>query len=151
MIVWRLARLAHAKLDGEGARLAGGRWNSRGRAAVYASSRLSLAALELLVHTDVRLVPLDLVAFEIDIPETLDIESVPLSELPKDWRLPGHPGCRAVGDTWLAEERTAVLQVPSAVVPEEWNYIINPRHRAAKAIEVVRRRQFSFDSRLLAE
>jgi RES domain-containing protein len=60
VIVWRLARLAHVTLDGEGARLAGGRWNSRGRAAVYTSSRLSLAALELLVHTDVPLVPPDL-------------------------------------------------------------------------------------------
>lgn len=149
MIVWRLARLAHAKLDGEGARLAGGRWNTRGRAAVYASSRLSLAALELLVHTDVPLAPPDLVAFEIDVPDTLDIESVDLAELPKDWRLPGHPSCRAVGDTWLAEERTAVLRVPSAVVPEEWNYIINPTHRAAKAIQVVGRRKFAFDSRLL--
>jgi RES domain-containing protein len=149
VIVWRLARLAHAKLDGEGARLAGGRWNTRGRAAVYASSRLSLAALELLVHTDVPLVPPDLVAFEIDIPDTLDIESVELAELPKDWRLPGHPGCRAIGDGWLAEERTAVLRVPSAVVPEEWNYLINPTHRAAKVIEVVGRRKFAFDSRLL--
>jgi RES domain-containing protein len=150
MIVWRLARLAHAKLDGEGARLAGGRWNSRGRAAVYASSRLSLAALELLVHTDVRVVPPDLVAFEIEIPDTLAIETVEVTELPKNWRLPGHPACRAIGDTWLAEERTAVLQVPSAVVPE-WNYIINPRHRSARAIEVVGRQKFSFDSRLLAE
>ena len=149
MILWRLARLAHAKLDGEGARLAGGRWNSRGRAAVYASSRLSLAALELLVHTDVPLVPPDLVAFEIDVPDTLDIESLDLAVLPKDWRRPGHPSCRAIGDTWLAEERTAVLRVPSAVVPEEWNYIINPTHRAAKAIQVVGRRKFAFDSRLL--
>ena len=149
MIVWRLARLAHPKLDGEGARLAGGRWNSRGRAAVYASSRLSLAALELLVHTDVPLVPADLVAFEIEIPDTLEIESVAPADLPKDWRLPGHPGCRAIGDTWLAEERTAVLRVPSAVVPEESNYIINPGHRAAKAIQVVGRRKFAFDSRLL--
>ena len=149
MIVWRLARLAHAKLDGEGARLAGGRWNSRGRAAVYASSRLSLAALELLVHTDVPLVPPDLVAFEIEIPDTLEIESVALADLPKDWRLPGHPGCRAIGDTWLAEERTAVLRVPSAVVPEESNYIINPGHRGAKSIHVVGRRKFAFDSRLL--
>jgi len=149
MIVWRLARLAHPKLDGEGARLAGGRWNSRGRAAVYASSRLSLAALELLVHTDVPLVPADLVAFEVEIPDTLEIESVALADLPKDWRLPGHPGCRAIGDTWLAEERTAVLRVPSAVVPEESNYIINPGHRAAKAIQVVGRRKFAFDSRLL--
>lgn len=149
MLVHRLARLAHAKLDGEGARLAGGRWNSRGRAAVYASSRLSLAALELLVHTDVPLVPPDLVAFEIEVPDTLEIETVELSALPKDWRLPGHPACRSIGDTWLAEERTAVLRVPSAVVPEESNYIINPAHRAAKSIHVVGRRRFAFDSRLL--
>ena len=149
MIVHRLARLAHAKLDGEGARLAGGRWNSPGRPAVYASSRLSLAALELLVHTDVPLVPPDLVAFEIEIPDALDVESVALTDLPKDWRQPWHLACRAIGDTWLAEERTAVLRVPSAVVPEEPNYIINPRHRAAKGIQVVGRRRFAFDARLL--
>ena len=149
MVVWRLARLAHAKLDGEGARLAGGRWNTRGRAAVYTSSRLSLAALELLVHTDVPLVPPDLVAFEIEIPDELDIESVDTADLPKDWRLPGHPSCRAIGDTWLAEERTAVLRVPSAVVPEEWNYIINPAHRASKSIQIASRRRFAFVSRLL--
>jgi RES domain-containing protein len=137
------------KLDGEGARLAGGRWNSRDRAAVYTSSRLSLAALELLVHTDVPLVPSDLVACEIEIPDDLAIESVDPAELPNDWRLPNHLGCRAIGDKWLDEGRTAVLRVPSAVVPEEWNYIINPKRRAAKAIGVVRRRKFSFDSRLL--
>ena len=149
MIVWRLARLAHVKLDGEGARLAGGRWNSRDRAAVYTSSRLSLAALELLVHTDVPLVPTDLVACEIEIPDDIAIDSVDPAELPNDWRLPGHLGCRAIGDKWLDEGRTAVLRVPSAVVPEEWNYIVNPKHREAKRIEVVRRRKFSFDSRLL--
>ena len=149
MIVWRLARLAHVKLDGEGARLAGGRWNSRGYPAVYTSSRLSLAALELLVHTDVPLVPPDLVACEIDVPDTLDIETVELADLPRDWRLPGHPSCRAIGDQWLDAGRTAMLRVPSAVVPEEWNYIINPAHRAAKAIEIVQRRKFAFDSRLL--
>lgn len=149
MIVWRLARLAHVKLDGEGARLAGGRWNSRGRAAVYTSSRLSLAALELLVHTDVPLVPPDLVACELDVPDDIEIESVELATLPNDWRIPGHPACRSIGDTWIDAGRTAVLGVPSAVVPEEWNYIINPRHRAAKRIELVRRRKFNFDARLL--
>jgi RES domain-containing protein len=137
------------KLDGEGARLAGGRWNSRDRAAVYTSSRLSLAALELLMHTDVPLVPSDLVACEIEIPDDIAIESVDPAELPNDWRLPNHLGCRAIGDKWLDEGRTAVLRVPSAVVPEEWNYVISPGHRAAKAIGVVRRRKFSFDSRLL--
>jgi RES domain-containing protein len=149
VIVWRLARLAHLKLDGEGARLAGGRWNSRGRAAVYTSSRLSLAALELLVHTDVPLVPPDLVACELEVPDDIEIESVELAMLPNDWRAPGHPTCRAIGDAWLDEDRTAVLRVPSAVVPEEWNYLINPRHRAAKRIELVRRRKFTFDSRLV--
>ena len=149
MIVWRLARLAHVKLNGEGARLAGGRWNTRGRPAVYASTRLSLAALELLVHTDVPLVPQDLVACEIEIPEDVAIEVVEPGDLPRNWRAPGHPACRAIGDTWLAEERTAVLRVPSAVVPEEWNVIINPRHRVANAIQIVRRRPFAFDSRLL--
>ena len=149
MIVWRLARLAYVKLDGEGARLAGGRWNSRGRPAVYASSRLSLAALELLVHTDVPVVPPDLIACEIEIPDNVAMELVELGDLPRDWRVPGHPACRAIGDTWLAEERTAVLRVPSAVVPEEWNVIINPRHRAAQGIDVVRRRPFAFDLRLL--
>ena len=149
MVVWRLARLAPAKLDGEGARLAGGRWNTQGRAAVYTSSRLSLAALELLVHTDVPLVPSDLVAFEIEVPDAIAVETVEVDQLPKDWRIPGHPTCRSIGDTWLAEERTAVLRVPSAVVPEEWNYIINPAHRAAKSIQIVGRRKFAFDSRLL--
>ncbi|MGQ0714850.1 MAG: RES family NAD+ phosphorylase [Gemmatimonadaceae bacterium] len=149
MIVWRLARLAHVKLDGEGARLAGGRWNSRGRPAVYTSSRLSLAALELLVHTEVTLVPADLVACEIDIPDGIEVRSVELAELPHDWRRPGDPACVAIGDEWLDDGRTAVLRVPSAVVPEEWNYIIDPGHRAAGSIEVVRQRKFSFDARLL--
>jgi RES domain-containing protein len=110
--------------------------------------RLSFA-LELLVHTEVTLVPPDLVACEIDVPETLDVERVKLADLPGEWRFPGHPGCCAIGDRWLAAGRTPVLRVPSAVVPEEWNYIINQRHRAAKAIEIVRRRKFSFDARLL--
>jgi RES domain-containing protein len=149
VIVWRLARLAHVKLDGEGARLAGGRWNSRGRPAVYTSSRLSLAALELLVHTEVTLVPADLVACEIDIPDDVEVRSIELAELPHDWRRSGHPQCFAIGDQWLDDGRAAVLRVPSAVVPEEWNYLINPRHRAARSIEVVRQRTFSFDARLL--
>jgi RES domain-containing protein len=149
VIVWRLARLAHAKLDGEGARLAGGRWNSRGRPAVYTSSRLSLAALELLVHTDVPLVPPDLVAFEIEIPDDVPMDSIDIAALPKDWRVPGNRTCRDLGDAWLVSEHTAVLKVPSAVVPEEFNYIVNPRHDGSKAISIVSRRKFAFDSRLL--
>jgi RES domain-containing protein len=116
---------------------------------VYTSSRLSLAALELLVHTDVPLVPPDLVAFEIEIPDDVPMDSIDIAALPKDWRVPGNRTCRDLGDAWLVSEHTAVLKVPSAVVPEEFNYIVNPRHDGSKAISIVSRRKFAFDSRLL--
>src|SRR3954471_12928197 len=99
MRVWRLARRAYAALDGEGARRAGGRWNSPGLPAVYTSSALSLCVLELLVHTDPDLVPQDLRALEIHCPESLTVAILNLTTLPYNWRqIPNHPGRRALGD-----------------------------------------------------
>lgn len=150
MRVWRIARQVHSVLDGEGARRAGGRWNAPGTPVVYASSSLSLAALELLVHTDPDLVPDDLNAFEIEIPDDLTVGVVDVRSLPTDWRgIPNHPACRTTGDNWVARRRYAVLGVPSAVVPEELNCLINPAHRNAVRIGVVRSRAFALDERLL--
>ena len=150
MRVWRLARRVHSALDGEGARRAGGRWNSPGIPVVYTSSALSLAVLELLVHTDPDLVPNDLNAFEIEIPEALTRSILDVSTLPSNWRqIPNHPACRAIGDDWLNRQNHALLGVPSAVVPEELNYLINPAHADARLIQVVRSRAFSWDRRLL--
>jgi RES domain-containing protein len=150
MQVWRLARRVHAALDGEGARRAGGRWNSPGQPLVYTSGALSLCVLELLVHTDPDLVPQDLRAFEIDCPPSMKVEILDVTTLPSNWRqIPNHPACRSLGDAWLKRASHAVLAVPSAVVPEELNYLINPAHPEAGQIKVVRSRGFAFDQRLL--
>ena len=117
---------------------------------VYTSSALSLAVLELLVHTDPDLIPNDLSAFEIDVPGSLSADTLDLSTLPSNWRnIPNHPGCRAIGDDWVKRRTHVLLAVPSAVVPEELNYLINPSHPDAAQIRVIRARAFSFDRRLL--
>jgi RES domain-containing protein len=150
MHVWRLARAAHSALDGEGARRAGGRWNSPGVPVVYTSSTLSLAVLELLVHTDPDLAPDDLQVSEIDVPASLAAGVLDVATLPPDWRaVPNHPACRAVGDDWVKRRDQVLLGVPSAIVPEELNYLINPAHPEAARIQVVRVRAFAFDKRLL--
>jgi RES domain-containing protein len=150
MRVWRLARRVHSALNGEGARLVGGRWNSPGNAVLYTSATLSLAVLELLVHTDPDLVPHDLRSFEIEVPDSIKPRVLDPSSLPSNWRnIPNHPGCRALGDEWLKKGSSALLAVPSALVPEELNYLINPAHSDASKIRVVRSKSFSFDRRLL--
>jgi RES domain-containing protein len=147
--VWRLAHLVNAALDGEGARRNGGRWNSRGKSVVYTSSRLSLSVLELLAHVDPDEIPDDLRAFEIQIPDTLPIAQVEIADLPSDWQTPEHPACKKIGDDWLLRETTPILRVPSAIIPDEPNFLINPRHAASSAVAIVASRRFVFDPRLL--
>jgi len=149
-VVWRLTRASFRALDGEGARLAGGRWNSEGRPVVYASSTLALAALEYLVHVDPADVPDDLVAMGIELPTGSSTARVTLDNLPKDWnRVLDHPACQGTGDEWADAGRTLALRVPSALVPEEENVLLNPRHAEAEKLKTVRQRSFAFDPRLL--
>jgi RES domain-containing protein len=149
VLTWRICRRAHQKLDGEGARLYGGRWNSEGVAVVYSSSTLSLAALELVVHVDIEDVPDDLVAMAIEVPDDAGVDSVALAELPPDWnQVPDHPACVAIGDAWVRESVDLLLRVPSAVIPEEWNVLINPRHSRVGELVVRSVRSFAFDARV---
>jgi len=151
MRLWRLTRAAHQRLDGEGARLNGGRWNSEGNAVVYLSSPLSLAVLELLVHVDLEDAPPDLVALAVDLPDDALIQSVDSSDLPGDWRdVPDHPACVGRGDAWVAAGDTLLLRVPSAVIPVEMNYLLNPRHADAATAAVSSASPFEFDPRLAA-
>jgi RES domain-containing protein len=149
MRVWRIARSAYPALDGEGARIAGGRWNSKGIPVVYTAGSRALAMLEVLVWTDPADVPKDYEMKEIVVPEGITVEGVTPHELPPDWRKPRNTACRAVGDAWASAGRSLVLQVPSALIPEEPNFLINPRHPAAADVRVVVSRPFSFDPRLL--
>ena len=136
-------------LDGEGARLAGGRWNSEGVPAVYTSSTLSLAALEYLVHVDIEDVPDDLIAMQIEVPDDAQVAEVSVADLPADWNhQPRHPACVEIGDRWASDGGALALRVPSAVIPEESNYLINPAQHDAANVRVISSREFVFDPRV---
>ena len=148
--LWRLAREAYRELDGEGARLYGGRWNSTGRAVVYTSATLSLAALELLVHVDPEELPDDLVALGIEVPARAWDLGVRSGGLPEDWReVPNHPVCHRIGDQWLEAGAALVLRVPSAIVPQEESVLLNPKHPDAAEVRVISTEPFRFDRRLV--
>ena len=147
---WRIVKAAHAKIafNGEGARLYGGRWNSAGIAVVYASATRALAALESLVHLNPP-VRFKYVAIAVEFDDSL-LESMRAAKLPANWKeQPAPPSAKAVGDLWVKEARSAVLELPSVIVPAESNYLLNPAHPDFKSIRVGKPEPFSFDSRLL--
>lgn len=149
--VWRLTAKRHAArtFDGEGARLYGGRWNHPGTAVVYASATLSLAALALLVHLEVEDAPDDRVAIAGELPAGLEIETVREEDLPISWRsYPAPEALKDLGTAWVEAGRTALLEVPSAVIPAERNYLLNPRHADVSRIAFREPESFAFDRRL---
>lgn len=126
------------RLDGEGARRWGGRWNHPGVAVIYASGTLSLAMLELLVHVpDAATAPDDLVAVPLDCPARMPPASMRQADLPPDWTSFPAPGALAdLGTAWVRGGETLILSVPSVVLPQgpERNYLINPAHPAFSGI-----------------
>jgi RES domain-containing protein len=147
---WRIVKEKHAAsaFSGEGAAKTGGRWNSRGVPVVYASATKALAALETLVHLNPP-VPFKYVVFRLQFDEAL-IEKVPLNRLTVDWRVePPPPSTKAVGDDWVRDKRSAVLALPSVIIPGELNYLLNPAHPAFKRITIGKPEKFALDSRLL--
>jgi len=146
--IWRLCKRRHAALDGEGARRSGGRWNSIGIPVVYGSATLSLAGLELLVHLDPEDAPDDLVAIPLDL-EDIDVEQVVSGDLPSNWReTPAPVALQKLGDAWVRRGETAVLSVPSVVVPAERNFVLNPAHPDFRRIKTGKPEGFRFDPRL---
>lgn len=147
---WRICapRYASTAYSGEGARIHGGRWNSKGRAVVYSSESLSLAVLEQLVHVED---PGVLDAFVV-VSATVDearIEVLSPASLPDDWRAyPASLSLRAFGDTWLSEGRSLALRVPSVTVRGQYNYLINPSHPDFAGIEVSNPEPLDLDPRI---
>ena len=152
MYVYRLCRIPFPAIDGVGAQLNGGRWNSVGKRVVYTSATLSLAALEYLVHIPAKLTPTDLISLKIEIPDDLAIEAVDAATLPVGWNDYGDSHeCRSIGDDWIAQARTPILRVPAAPIDQEYNYLMNPLHPAATRIVVTAHTPFTFDERLLVK
>lgn len=144
MELWRLYRAAHGPgLDGVGGLHAAGRWHSLGRRVVYFGASPALVALEKLAHVDPEALPGDLLLGRFA--GELSVESV---TEPVDVR--DISACRARGDDFLDAGRACVLRVPSVVVPEESNLLVNALHPQAREIRLIREREFRFDQRLAA-
>lgn len=148
--VWRIttARFAASAFSGEGARLYGGRWNPKGHAVIYTAESQSLALLEMLVQDE----PLRAryVLIPAQLPADLAVGHVEASALPADWRTLGtRDALQAIGRAWLEEGSSAVLAVPSAVVPAEHNYLLNPRHPDFARIVIGEPKALDVDVRLL--
>lgn len=145
---FRVTRRPYADLSGEGARLAGGRWNSPGRAALYLAESRALAVLEVLVHLDLDadMIPADYVIMAVDLSAFQDVsrwvEDGP--SLP-----PSDADCRAIGDAFLGSGRALALRVPSILVPRASNLILNPAHWLTGHVRVEPLEPFAFDRRLL--
>jgi RES domain-containing protein len=151
MLAWRLTRKLHADepLDGEGARRYGGRWNHAGTAVVYTSQSLALAVLEYLVNLSIADLPPDLVSIKFNIPDRLSQTEINVKDLPANWRAyPAIEELKDAGDEWVASKSTAILSVPSVVIPHERNLIINPAHAQARLINVLAVARFTLDPRL---
>jgi RES domain-containing protein len=151
-VVWRLltARYAATAFSGEGARLYGGRWNSKGIPVVYTAGSQSLAVLEMLVQDD----PLRAryIMIPATLPKALKVERLTPEQLPAGWRdIAARDLTQAVGDDWLKRKSSAVLAVPSAVIPAETNYLINPLHPAFGKIEIGVPQDFFTDQRLIRQ
>jgi RES domain-containing protein len=110
---------------------------------------LSLAALELFVHVDIDITPVDLMAIQADVPDSLTIEAIKIESLPKNWRrYPAPETLKDIGTAWTAKTSTVILAVPSVMIPEERNYLLNPAHRDFKRIRIHKPTPFRFDPRM---
>ena len=148
LTVWRLvtARFADSAFSGEGARLYGGRWNRKGVPMVYAAATQSLAMLEMLVQDE----PLRAryVVIPATLPKGLKIERIAPEQLPAGWRdLYAREPLQAIGGDWVKRQSSAVLAVPSAVIPAESNYLLNPQHPWFARIEIGKPQDFVTDLR----
>ena len=149
MRVWRLTRRIHSAFDGEGSRLFGGRWSPPGIAVVYTSATASLAALEYFVHLDAAQAPEDLVLIPVEVPDDLAVQVVAAPQLPSDWRqYPAPESLAQLGAAWASTLATALLQVPSVIVPREPNYLLNPSHPGFARLRIGSLEDFSLDPRL---
>ena len=152
MLIYRICKQKYANdLSGEGARLTGGRWNSKGHAVIYTSSSPSLCALEMLVHLPLSLVPSDIVLVGYQIPAGIKTTEVEPKNLKKGWN--NYPHLRftqEIGDQWLLKKSTPLLKVPSAIVgpTTDFNYLINPKHPQFAKITINSIAPFSMDHRL---
>jgi RES domain-containing protein len=155
VVLWRIAtdtRHYEANdLSGKGAERTGGRWNRPGRPVVYTASTVALACLETVVHLNAADLPLNLFLVRIEVPDDIWLAQRKLTPagLPAGWSaIPEGKVSLDAGDAWLKDVATALLAVPSVIVPEEFNVLINPLHPDVAKAHAVKVRPWFYDRRL---
>lgn len=150
MIVYRLAKDKYShELSGKGAEKIGGRWNSKGVLMVYTSESRALCTTEIAVHLPLGLLPSDYKIISIEIPDSVKILTLSSNKYPEEWNsIPHSEITQKIGNDFIEKNESAVSKVPSAVVPGEFNYLLNPNHIDFKLIKIVKIEPFVFDSRL---
>lgn len=150
MIVFRLSKARYSHdLSGKGAEKAGGRWNSKGTAILYTSESRALCTTEVAVHLPLGIVPTDYELVTLEIPDTAGIQVLTEDALPDDWdAFPPIPSTQTVGDQFVEEVKHMVLKVPSAVIQDDFNYLLNPLHPNFSQVKCLSTETFRFDGRL---
>lgn len=151
MNVYRLAKAKFIQdLSGIGARIAGGRWNEKGTAVLYAAQSRALATVEYLVHVPIAIIPKNLRMAILEIPDAVSQKTVAIKNLPPNWNhYPPLPELAKIGTDWVTENSELLLFVPSAVVLKELNVLINPSHPDMKHVKIRDVEVYKFDKRLL--
>ena len=149
---WRIVKKKRTAgaFSGEGSRISGGRWSLPGAPLIYCADSLALAALELFIRIREYGQNIEFVRFQADIPADVVIETFDKKILPPEWRIvPAPSSTKSLGSKWAEEKRTAVLRVPSVVVSDEYNIILNPLHPDFRKIIIHKPPQpFTFDPRM---
>ena len=145
MILWRISR--HADLSGTGGLQTPGRWHHLGHPVVYLASNPAAALLEVCVHTSANDVPPSFTLLEVFVPESLVVERINLDSLPSEW-ISAINITRDLGTAWLDRRQSPLLKVPSAVVPETVNFLLNPLHPDSIRCKIASTRSYPFDPRL---
>jgi RES domain-containing protein len=150
MIIYRLGTGNFANdLSGEGAKLFGGRWNSAGSRALYTSEHISLCILEILVRANKQTSPDAYTIISIELPEN-SFSEIKLKNLKTDWQFHLEYS-QYIGDQFLESKKALMLKVPSAIVPQEHNFLINPLHKDFEKVKITSSELLNLDKRLLAK
>ena len=136
-------------LSGTGSRIHGGRWNNPGIPALYTSGSKSLAVLESLTNTPPAILQNDFSILTLEVSGKFVIDELLIKQLPGNWyTYPAPAGLAKLGDTWLLQLKSLMLKVPSAIIPSEYNYIVNPLHPDIKKVKVIAIEKLALDSRI---
>jgi RES domain-containing protein len=148
VILWRVSN--YQTLDGVGGLYVSGRWHTKGQPVVYCTLNPATALLETLVHIEIDSEdrPEHFQVLRIEGPDSLSIEKVDANSLPPNWA-EDISISQSAGDRWLSERRSLLLQVPSVLVPETWNVLVNPQHPEASLLRITTTYEHAFDARLM--